>query len=306
MQMQETIRKAVEKYYGMHPQNIKALGGGFYGRVFLISFDREPFRVVLKLYLFPDFAAKEAEQIEMLSKHALLKMPRIYQVMEKERSGLAHDVLFMEYLQGVNAGDFDVSELSEESRVTICENIVDNLIAFHNVINPQGFGALSSKTYCSGWQEYYYPIAQSIVDKAKILAGKGQISDRVLSVFERSIERFDRIFDLPVMQARLVHGDYNTWNIMLDEKRSRAAAVIDPFNCCWADSEFDLYQLDNANGKDYGLLKRYAEKVPLSPNFEKKRRFYELYTEVNHYYDSHVEADLKAVEKLAKRLEEVI
>lgn len=304
--MQETIRKAVEKYYGTQPENIKELGGGFYGRVFLISLDRDPFRAVLKLYLFPKFAVKEAEQIEMLSKYALLKIPRIYQVMEKEQTGLAYDVLFMEYLQGVNAGDFDVSELPEESRITICENIVDNLIAFHSVVNPQGFGGLSSEKYCSRWQEYYYPIAEGIVDKAKLLTGKGQISSMVLSVFERSIKRFDSIFELPITQARLVHGDYNTWNIMLDEQRNRAVAAIDPFNCCWADSEFDLYQLDNANGKGYGLLKRYSEKMPLSKNFEEKRRFYELYTEVNHYYDSHVEVNLKAVERLAKRLEEIL
>lgn len=93
---------------------------------------------------------------------------------------------------------------------------------------------------------------------------------------------------------------------MLDEKRSRAVAVIDPFHCCWADSEFDLYQLDNANGKEYGLLKRYSGKMPLSENFEAKRRFYELYTEVNHYYDSRVEVNLKAMEKLAMRLAELL
>lgn len=32
--MQNTINKAVLKYYGIQPQNIKELGGGFYGKVF--------------------------------------------------------------------------------------------------------------------------------------------------------------------------------------------------------------------------------------------------------------------------------
>ncbi len=125
-------------------------------------------------------------------------------------------------------------------------------------------------------------------------------------LFERSLERFDSIFCQSVTEASLIHGDYNTWNIILDETKSCALAVIDPFNCCWADREFDLYQLDNANGKAYGLLKRYSEKVPLSGNFEAKRRFYELYTEVNHYHDARVKADFKAVDDLAKRLEEML
>lgn len=304
--MQDTINKAVLKYYGIGPQNIKELGGGFYGKVFLISLDCEPFFVVLKLYLFPGFAVKEAEQINMLSKYSLLKMPHVYKVLEKEQTKFLYDVLFMEYVKGVNAGGFDVAELPQKSKDTICENIVDNLIAIHSVVNPQGFGSLSSEKYCSRWQEYYYPIAESIVGKARFLLGKEQISSMVLSVLEQSIRQFDSIFYLPVKQARLIHGDYNTWNVMLDDEKSHAAAVIDPFNCCWADSEFDLYQLDNANGKGYGLLKRYSEKMPLSENFESKRRFYELYTEINHYYDSQVEVNLKAVEELAERLKEVL
>lgn len=304
--MQDTINKAVLTYYGIQPQNIKELGGGFYGRVFLISLDCEPFFVVAKLYFFHGLAVKEAAQINMLSKYALLKMPHIYKALEKEQTKFLYDVLFMEYMNGVNAGDFDVTELSEKSKNTICENIVDNLIAIHSVVNPQGFGSLSSEKYCSHWQEYYYPIAKNIVKKARCLLGKGQLSDMVLSVLEQSIKQFDSIFYLPIKQARLIHGDYNTWNVMLDDEKSHAVAVIDPFHCCWADSEFDLYQLDNANGKGYGLLKRYSEKMPLSENFESKRRFYELYTEINHYYDSQVKVNLKAVEELAKRLKEVL
>lgn len=149
--MQNTIHKAVLKYYGIQPQNIKELGGGFYGKVFLISLDCKPFFVVLKLYLFSGLAVKEAEQINMLSKYALLKMPQIYKVLEKEQNDLLYDVLFMEYINGVNAGNFDVAELSEKSKDMICENIVDNLTAIHSAVNSQGFGSLSSGKYYSQW-----------------------------------------------------------------------------------------------------------------------------------------------------------
>lgn len=304
--MQDTIRKATLRQYGVLPQKIQQLGGGFYGRAFAVHLDREPYLVVLKLYLFPNLAAKEANQIETLSKYALLKMPRIYQVFEKEETGFCYDVVFMEYLRGVNAGDVNVSGLPDASRAAICEDIVDNLIAFHKITNVQGFGPLLSEKYFSTWQEYYYPIAEDIVCKAGSLADKGQISAGVLRVMEQSLKQFDDIFCLPVTEARLIHGDYNTWNIMLNEERNHAVAVFDPFYCCWADSEFELYQLDNANGKEYGLLKRYSERMPLSKNFEAKRRFYELYTEIKHYYDSGVDVNQEAAEKLAERLNEIM
>ena len=146
--MQDTIRKAVMQCYGTSPGEIRGLGGGFYGRVFLVSLETEPYYVVLKLYLFPGLAAREARQTGLLAEHALLKMPRIYKVLEKEQTGLPMDALFMEYIEGVNAGNFDPAELPTEARDSICESIVDNLIGYHRAVNPEGFGILSSGTYC--------------------------------------------------------------------------------------------------------------------------------------------------------------
>lgn len=200
----------------MLPNDIKPLGGGFYGRVFLISIDEEPYSAVLKLYLFPGLAVREAEQLKMLSKHSLLKIPKVYGVYEKNDSGFCYDVLFMEYIKGVNAGAFDASALSEKTRAEISESIVDNLICIRSTVNSEGFGELKSEKYCPVWQEYYYPIAEKILIKAGKLYEQGQISSEVMAVFNDSLKQFDIIFSVPVTQARLIHGDYNTWNIMLD------------------------------------------------------------------------------------------
>ena len=304
--MENTIIQAVTNYFHVQPEKIMALGGGFYGRAFSVTLPCAPSTMIAKLYLFPNYAPGEAEQIRLLSKHSSLKMPEIYNVQEKVNSGLAYDVVFMEYLKGVNAGDFDLTGISEQAKATIGDEIVDNLIAIHNTVNPAGFGPLNATRYCQSWQEYYYPIACKIVEKAGKLHTMKQLSSNVLSIFEQSMKCFDQIFYLPVTKARLIHGDYNTWNIMLNEDKTHAAAVIDPFDCCWADNEYDLNQLDNANGKSYGLLKKYAQKFPLSPNFKQKRCFYELYTEVNHYYNSHVEVNQEAVEQLAIKLRDVL
>ena len=301
--MIDTVTSAVFNKFGVYPKSVEPLGGGFYGRAFLAKIEKEPYFIVAKLYLFGGIVNDEAEQLEMLSKACALKVPKVYGVCTSEKDGLPYDALLMEYIKGRNAGWADVSKFNTENRESICESIVDNLISVHNTVNAEGFGKLSSSEKYQTWQEYYYPVAKTIVDKAKKLFGRGQLNDYVVSVFKRSLEKFDEIFYLPITEARLIHGDYNTWNIMLCAEEDKAYAVIDPFNCMFGDSEYDLYQLDNANGKDYGLLGLYRSKVKLSENFDAKRSFYQLYSEVCHYYDAKVDVDISAVENFAKNLE---
>lgn len=302
--METTIAELISLYYDTVPKHIKHLGGGFYGRAFLVEISRPPYFVVAKLFLFPNMAIKEAEQIKELSKYATLKMPETYFVSESSNSGYSYDTIIMEYIEGIPAAYVDVETLKNKAH--ICNSIVSNLISYHNASNPNGFGMINSKSYYHTWQEYYYPVACNIVSKAFVLLKKDQLTPDIWSVFQKAIENFDRIFYLPINRSSLIHGDYNTWNIMLSSNCSKAYAVIDPCNSCWGDSEFDLYQLDNANGKDYELLKRYADISSLSENFPQKRYFYELFSEISHYHDANVPVDINSIEVLAKNLNEFI
>lgn len=302
--MRDAIDRLIRENYGTEPAKVTALGGGFYGRAFLVELPFEPERIVVKLYLFPGLAKKEAVQLGCLSGSCTLKVPQVYHVCLAGEPEGGYDAVLMEYLPGVNAGDLDVSKIAEDTRNTICQEIVENLIAVHGTLHKEGFGAVDSRKFCGTWQEYYYPIAAKIVEKAHVLYKMGQVSEYIVRVFDKSFRDFKKIFDLPVTEARLIHGDYNTWNILLTEEKDHAMAVFDPFGCCWGDSEYDLYQLDNANGKAYGLLERYRQQKRLSPNFDRKRCFYELYSEVGHYHDAGVDVDQKAVGILAEKLEE--
>ena len=109
--MEQTVIKTIEIKYGVSPLNIKALGGGFYGRAFAATIDKEPYLLVTKIYLFDGLAIKEAEQLKTLKKSALLKMPEILGVFEKKHCGLAYDAILMEYIDGKNAGWLSVGEL---------------------------------------------------------------------------------------------------------------------------------------------------------------------------------------------------
>lgn len=114
----------------------------------------------------------------------------------------------------------------------------------------------------------------------------GNLDLTIFEIIDKAYKSYDDIFYLPITKACLVHGDYNTWNIMLNQELTDVVAVIDPFNCCWADPEIDLYQLNNANGAYFSLIERYKKKRQLSENFNLKNSFYELFTEIMHFYDA--------------------
>lgn len=301
--MTNYIREIIRETYAVEPGRIESLGGGFYGRAFRIKLDIPPFAVVAKLYLYPGFAHKEAHQLQQLAEYATLKMPEVYKVGLAKEKHRGYDYVLMESLPGENLGCMDALTMPDSRRQSIRRQVVDNLIAYHNVSNPEGFGPLAGGSLFPTWQEYYYPIACNVVQKSHCLHENGQITKEILSIVERAIAQFDDIFDVPVEKSSLIHGDYNTWNILLD---GDTCSVIDPFHCCWADSEFDLYQLDNANGQQLGLLELYRQKKGLSSNFERKKRFYELFTELNHYYDAHVDVYQDLITAQGKRLDEIL
>ena len=89
---------------------------------------------------------------------------------------------------------------------------------------------------------------------------------------------------------------------MIDKKNCNVTAIIDTCGCMWTDSEYDLYQLNNANGKHLKLFDTYAKKKTLSENCFEKMAFYELFTEIEHYYNSGYPVIQKLIKKQAINL----
>jgi len=278
------IQTASEKCLGAVPSCVTALGGGFYGRVFLVETDREPYKTVYKIYLYGGLAEREAAQLQALSLHALIKMPEVY-FHHGADVDIPNDVLAMEYVEGNNIGNMELS-LDGDTRQRLANIMIDNQLSYHAAVNAEGFGDIGAASYEPDWVTYYYPKAQSAYNKITELYKKGKITSTVNSAAGRAFDKFDRIFYLPVEKAGLIHGDYNTWNILFDDAITRATAVIDPFDCCWSDPELDLYQLTHANGNYFGLLDLYKVKSGVSENFMLKNSFYELFTEMTHHYNA--------------------
>lgn len=299
--MEHIVKDIIRKYYCTETKNITSLGGGFYGRAFLAELDKSPYKIVIKVYLFNGLADKEKEQLEILSKYAIVKMPKVYFIYNQDMS-IPNEVLAMEYLEGVNAGLQE--QVNEEYLDYIAEKIVDNLIAYHSVENPKGFGEIGAETFVKDWREYYRIKVDDIYKKVKKMSQNEKLNETIFEIVDKAYRGYDKIFYLPITRACLIHGDYNAWNVMLNKELTDVVAVIDPFNCSWADPEIDLYQLSNANGVYFSLIERYKKKRQLSENFDLKNSFYELFTEIMHYHDAGIDISKSNILRQAMNLKE--
>lgn len=287
------------RHFARPASRVASMGGGFYGRVFLAEGSDPRERVVVKLYLYPHLARREALQLQTLSAHATLPMPQVYRVHDADEDVPA-DALLMSFLPGINAGVTAVADAAARRR--IAGQVVDNLLAYHSCAHPEGFGELDDPAFVPCWADFYRPKALAIAQKAAALHSAGELDADTLRTVDRAANGFDRIFEEPVPKACLIHGDYNMWNVLLSADAGHACGVIDPFNCRYADPELDLYQLENANGPDFGLLALYRSRVRLSERFEIKNRFYTLFTEIMHFYDAHVPLKNSAIPQQAAQL----
>ena len=301
-QQRQVFEVVQSKSKGM-PVSMCRLGGGYYADVYLVTMEAAA-PVVAKVYKTQGLMQREAEQIAVLQAHALFPMPEILWT-HNGNEQFASDILAMEYLPGKNGGG--LFYFSRKKRDQIGNQVIDNLLAWHNTENPAGFGEIgdNSRLYAT-WQAYYAPRAEQILKMAETLCAKKQLDKKVYSIMETALTRFDQIFCIAIPKSALIHGDYNMWNILADKKAARVTAVIDPCNCMWGDREMDLYQLENANGKHFQLLERYRERCPLSDNFCAKTAFYELFTEIEHYYCSGHTVVEKRITKQASALQKFL
>ncbi|MDD3244340.1 MAG: phosphotransferase, partial [Eubacteriales bacterium] len=158
--MEQRIKQLIEQHFGAEAWEIRPLGGGFYGRAFLVRQDKPPFVLVVKLYLFPGLARKEALQVRTLSRHCPVKMPEIY-FDEETQDGML-EAIGMEYFDGVNAGNADLTSVNTKQ---LGDEMTDVLIALHDTGHSAGFGALDAAQFVSDWRELYRPLAQKTLKK---------------------------------------------------------------------------------------------------------------------------------------------
>ncbi len=254
--------------------SVRQINQGFYGYVYLVEHDGK--HLIAKVYKQDGCMEREAQQLEMLRKYALVRVPEI--IAELPRNSNGHfDILLMEHLPGVNAGEIKIMDEARKNR--FADDVIDNLLAIHAVTSYEGFGDYVTGEFQPSWEEYYHslitPMHRALMDS--------KINRKIAGLADELYERFAQFFSSPVRESHLIHGDYNLWNLMVDPQTERLTGMIDPFGSCFADRELELFQLENSNGNLYHLLQNYAKKVPLSNQFEAKKYYYRFWDDVKHY-----------------------
>lgn len=219
---------------------------------------------------------REAKQLGMLRKYALTRVPEIVAELPQNSNGY-FDILLMERLPGVNAGSFKIREIAQRER--FADEVIENLLAIHEITSTNGFGDYTTGEFFSCWTDYYHnliaPMHSALVNS--------QISRRIADLADELYNFFPAVFNTPVQESHLIHGDYNLWNLMIDPKTEHLIGMIDPFGSCFADRELELFQLENSYGNDYHLLEHYTNMIRLSDNFDAKKHYYRFWDDVKHY-----------------------
>lgn len=260
--------------------SIKYIGGGSFGMAYKIVQDKEPHVLVAKAYKVNNMHKKEAYDLRMLAEHTTMKYPAVYLIHDATPQ-IPIDCMCMEFVEGRNAFT-NVSLLfkSKKKKRAFAEKIVDSMLEIHSFTSPK-FGTIENPTYTS-WLDYYKPFALDIFETAQTLFADGKMPAYVINTMKQALARFDDIFFEEVKEASLIHGDLNTMNIMV-KKPFEVVAIIDPLESKFADREYDLFQLNNMNGKQFGLYHLYKEKYHTSKNCDAKCAFYGLWNEVYCY-----------------------
>jgi fructosamine-3-kinase len=261
-------------------QDIQIHSNGAYSQVYKAKYGKNGMEVVIKVYLKTGFMQKEIRQLEELRKFSVAAIPQVYGCVFGDGE-LTYDIFFMEFMPGVPVRyvAFD----NEADREKIANAVVDAHIALHNVINKNGFGELDCETFSQSWETLFRNRIDGYYRSLSTLK-ESPLSVKARTLIDEAYYSFDNIFNQPVKEARLIHGDFKMKNVLIDPKTLKLTAILDPMDCCYGDREADLFPYTSPHrDAKFGFLENYTSKVTLSDKFLLKNQYYFLWNELKHF-----------------------
>lgn len=259
--------------FGEQDAKVAYMGGGSFGKAYSVKGkDRE---AVVKFMLCDGMLEKETADLSLIGEKLRVKCPKVLYVRKKDEH-ISYDCYVMGKIEGKPL-IFSVKHFfaSRKKRFELGEKIVEGLRSLHENTADK-FGE-SENPDCDKWTDYYRPFAENVLSKAEMYAEKGELDGHIVSVMKKFMEKFDVVFAEEPDKPRLIHGDLNVCNIMVNGEE---IAFIDPLNSLYADVEYDLFQFYNLMGKRFFLGKIYRQKYGESAFCEAKLAFYGLWNEV--------------------------
>jgi fructosamine-3-kinase len=257
---------------------VEPLGGGFYAEAFRVSLDGPPGKVIVKCHKYRGYAQREARQLKVLGRHALVRVPRVYHL-QLAWGPFPCEALIMEHLPGIKASDVQFPDQRAQDRFV--DAAVANLKAWHAVTNPAGFGELEGPFHAD-WLAFYGARIGRYHQRIHQEPYGAAVSAYVMELVDRTYEAMGTIFRGSAKRPSLTHSDYNAWNMMVDPGTCELTGVIDPLDAGWADPEIDLFQLANCR-PELGMLERYLEGLSLDPGFWARHWFYRFWDDIKHH-----------------------
>ena len=271
----DLIRSIVEKQMNTKVKQIRIVGKGASGSVFLVKITSEPFQIAVKTSKFYDAICKEKAMLDFLSPRVSYKVPETYFLHHESNTVF----LGMEYIKGMSGKSKYIKLVPSKKRLR--NSIINAFMNTQSVYNDK-FGKYDNPVY-DNWSDYYKIFFSDIYTFTKQKYEKNEIEPVIMEAVERINKNFNKIFSTANNTACLCHGDFWMPNLIIDFCKSQLAGVIDPFDMLWAEPEYELFSLTLGFGEKLNLYKEYKKKNPTSKYCDLKVELYALCNELNWY-----------------------
>lgn len=268
------------KYFGREPVKCRHIGGGSFGIAYAVEYD--DIKYVIKMYRMDGLNRTQALELKTLSEHCSAKFPKVYFIHNKDDE-INIDAIGMEFIEGVPAVEVNPLNRTKAKRKALAIELATALGELHKTTNDK-FGLLENPIYDT-WLDFYKPYAKELYEWTMENGHdpKHKMPKAFVNLVKDAWENFDKIFDLPIEKATLIHADLVVCNFMIDPKTLKLTGIIDPFRTMWADRDYELHNLTNITGNQFFLYQTYKEMFPVSENCDVKLAFYAVFNEIYFY-----------------------
>ncbi len=269
------IKSVVEKQMNTTVKQIRAVGKGASGSVYLVRITTEPYQIAVKTSMFYDAIGKEREMLDFLSARVSYRVPKTYFLHQENETVF----LGMDYIKGMSGKSKYLAFIP--SRKKLKNSIIDALMNAQSVHNDK-FGKYDNPAYDT-WAEYYKDYFVDIYAFTKQKFEKNEIEAEIMEAVELINKNFDEIFSATNNIPCLCHGDFWMPNLIIDFWKSELAGAVDPFDMLWAEPEYEIFCLTLGFGEKLKLYEEYKKRNSTTKYCDLKVELYALCNELNWY-----------------------
>lgn len=242
----------------------KRITGGDINSAYYVKSEKRPYFVKVNENNPPRFFKSEAVGLELLQKTNVVKVPKVYYVMEEKRG--AYGLLLLEWIEGEKTNQTSMWLGQAVAKLHQCYGQHFGL-AHDNYIGrlPQANGLYEN------WIDYFVncrllPQIQLAEQQSKMPIVRRQKLDKLLVSLDRWLPKLCR--------SSLLHGDLWGGNWIVGDKG--IPYLIDP-SVFYGHYEFEIAFTELFGGFPPLFYDAYNEIQPLSPEYKERKELYQLY-----------------------------